>query len=244
MLYTAYAPAINPAGPIVGLLVDEWTETIPAKQETTALTFHYDRPNCEAPQSMLLVTPSTMRGVWTWQEVVASLHEALDLARLARSRARPARSARLRAIPTGHGGHVDVPSGDVCDQLRRAGESGGDQWLDSRRSPSICQPSRCGTGSKDGRARSNFDRALKAEVADALWMISKQWQMGEFIGDDAGSPVLAKALFETTRLTKYKAGDEPAAAIEHGSAARGDRREPAAGVRACRARRSRSTSGC
>lgn len=67
----------------------------------------------------------------------------------------------------------------------------------------------------EGRPRTtNFDRALKAEVADALWMISKQWQMGEFIGDDAGSPVLAKALFETTRLTKYKAGDEPAEPIE------------------------------
>jgi hypothetical protein len=82
MLYTAYAPALNPAAAIAGLLVDEWTETIPVRQETTALTFHYDRPNCEAPQTMLLVTPSTARGVWTWQEVVASLHEALDLARL------------------------------------------------------------------------------------------------------------------------------------------------------------------
>ena len=67
----------------------------------------------------------------------------------------------------------------------------------------------------EGRPRTvNFDRALKAEVADALWMISKQWQLGEFIGDDAGSPVLAKALFESTRLTKYQAGDEPAAPIE------------------------------
>ena len=67
----------------------------------------------------------------------------------------------------------------------------------------------------EGRPRTvNFDRALKAEVADALWMISKQWQMGEFIGDDAGSPVLAKALLETTRLSKYQAGDEPATAME------------------------------
>ena len=82
MLYTAYAPALNPSAAIAGLLVDEWTETIPVREETTALTFHYDRPNCEAPQTLLLVTPSTMRGVWTWQEVVASLHEALDLARL------------------------------------------------------------------------------------------------------------------------------------------------------------------
>ena len=67
----------------------------------------------------------------------------------------------------------------------------------------------------EGRPRTvNFDRALKAEVADALWMISKQWQMGEFIGDDAGSPVLAKALLETTRLAKYQAGSEPAEALE------------------------------
>ena len=66
----------------------------------------------------------------------------------------------------------------------------------------------------EGRPRTtNFDRALKAEIADALWMISKQWQLGEYIGDDAGSPVLAKALFETTRLTKYQAGDEPAEPI-------------------------------
>jgi hypothetical protein len=82
MLYTAYAPGIDPAGAIVGLLVDEWTETLPAGQETTALTFHYDRPNCEAPQSLLLVTPSTLKGTWSWAEVVGSLHEALDLARL------------------------------------------------------------------------------------------------------------------------------------------------------------------
>lgn len=67
----------------------------------------------------------------------------------------------------------------------------------------------------EGRPRTvNFDRALKAEIADALWMISKQWQMGEFIGDDAGSPVLAKALLETTRLAKYQAGSEPAVAME------------------------------
>jgi hypothetical protein len=82
MLYTAYAPGINPGDAIVGLLVDEWTETIPVRQETTALTFHYDRPNCEPPQSLLLVMPASLAGTWTWAEVVSSLHEALDLARL------------------------------------------------------------------------------------------------------------------------------------------------------------------
>ena len=38
----------------------------------------------------------------------------------------------------------------------------------------------------------NFARALRAEVRDALWMLCKQWQMGEFAGDDAGTPVYAK----------------------------------------------------
>ena len=58
----------------------------------------------------------------------------------------------------------------------------------------------------EGRPRTkNFDRALKAEVRDALFMLTKQWQMGEFRGDDAGSPVTAKVHIETTRLNKYQA---------------------------------------
>jgi hypothetical protein len=65
----------------------------------------------------------------------------------------------------------------------------------------------------EGRPRTtNFDRAMRAEVRDALWMLSKQWQLGEFVGDDAGSPVLARAHLATTRLTKYQpgaAGAEP-----------------------------------
>lgn len=82
LLYTAYAPGLDPSQPLVGLLADEWTEVIPAEQETTAMTFHYDRPNCEPPQTMLLVTPSAFSGAWAFNNVVAALHEALDLARL------------------------------------------------------------------------------------------------------------------------------------------------------------------
>lgn len=50
----------------------------------------------------------------------------------------------------------------------------------------------------------DFDRALQAEVRDALWMLAKQWQMGEFLGDDAGSPVSSKMYLEKTMLTKYR----------------------------------------
>ena len=51
----------------------------------------------------------------------------------------------------------------------------------------------------------DFDRALKAEVRDPLFMLTRQWQMGEFRGDDAGSPVFAKVHMATTRLNKYRA---------------------------------------
>ena len=45
----------------------------------------------------------------------------------------------------------------------------------------------------EGRPRrADFGRALRAEVRDPLWMLTRQWQMGEFIGEDAGSPVTAK----------------------------------------------------
>ncbi|MFK8101568.1 MAG: hypothetical protein AB8G15_03555 [Saprospiraceae bacterium] len=62
----------------------------------------------------------------------------------------------------------------------------------------------------EGRPRTvNFDRAIKAEVRDALWMLTKQWQMGEFKGDDAGSPVFSKVHLATTALTKYQAKNGP-----------------------------------
>jgi hypothetical protein len=60
----------------------------------------------------------------------------------------------------------------------------------------------------EGRPRTaDFERALRAEVRDALWMIARQWQVGEFRGDDAGSPIGAKVHMDTTRLTKLSAGD-------------------------------------
>jgi len=62
----------------------------------------------------------------------------------------------------------------------------------------------------EARPRSqSFERALQAEVRDALWMLTKQWQMGEFRGSDNGSPVFAKLLMQTTRLTKYQPANGP-----------------------------------
>ena len=56
----------------------------------------------------------------------------------------------------------------------------------------------------EGRPRAvDFERALRAEVRDALWFLTRQWQFAEFAGEDAASPVQARTLVESRPLTGY-----------------------------------------
>ncbi len=83
MLYTAVCATATPAPNVAcGLLLDEWTEVIPQETETTGLSFHYDRPNSEAPQTMLMVLPTQLTGNWRWDDLVDALTYTLESARL------------------------------------------------------------------------------------------------------------------------------------------------------------------
>jgi hypothetical protein len=82
LLYTAhFASPFDAASRLCGLVVDEWTETIPVSEIDAGIAFHYDRPNAEAPQTMLLVTPSEFRGGWQFDDLVDAINETLDLAK-------------------------------------------------------------------------------------------------------------------------------------------------------------------
>ena len=48
--------------------------------------------------------------------------------------------------------------------------------------------------------------SLAARVADPLWLLARQWQLGEREGEDAGSPVVARLLGETNQLGRFRAG--------------------------------------
>ena len=59
----------------------------------------------------------------------------------------------------------------------------------------------------EGRPRKrDIAEALRAEVRDSLWMLSRQWQMGEFRGNDAGSPIAAAPVITRAPVTRYKSG--------------------------------------
>ncbi len=88
----------------------------------------------------------------------------------------------------------------------------------------------------EGRPRTQaFDRALRAEVRDALWMLSRQWQLDEFRGDDAGSPFFAKLHVDPRAPHPVPARRRPGRAVRGGRAAGGEGRAAPAAARTRRA---------
>jgi hypothetical protein len=68
-----------------GLVLDEWSELIPAGQVNTSVAFQYDAPSTQPPQSLLLAVPGQMKdipGVWTSQELASIVHDTIDLVKV------------------------------------------------------------------------------------------------------------------------------------------------------------------
>ncbi|HEX6325675.1 MAG TPA: hypothetical protein VFZ72_03815 [Jiangellaceae bacterium] len=54
----------------------------------------------------------------------------------------------------------------------------------------------------------DFARALEARVHDPLWLLARQWQVGEFKGDDAGSLTAARLEIDETPVNRYQPGPD------------------------------------
>jgi hypothetical protein len=69
----------------------------------------------------------------------------------------------------------------------------------------------------EGRPRTvDFERALRAEARDALWFLTRQWQFGEFQGEDAGSPIDARTVIRATPIQHYATRGQGAVAYDAG----------------------------
>jgi hypothetical protein len=63
------------------LVVDEWTEVVPYREQTTGVALHYDQPDATAPQCVLVAVPPERGRAWQLVDLVATLHDTLEIAR-------------------------------------------------------------------------------------------------------------------------------------------------------------------
>ena len=50
---------------------------------------------------------------------------------------------------------------------------------------------------------------LQARVHDPLWLLGRQWQLGEFAGEDTGSPVTVQITTQVSPVVSFRPGDDP-----------------------------------
>jgi len=65
------------------------------------------------------------------------------------------------------------------------------------------------------RMRTNdLSDALEARIHDPLWLLARQWQFGEFLGSDGGSPAVAELEYETALVDRFSSGPPGSAAAQ------------------------------
>ncbi len=86
---------------VSGLLIDEIADRVPETEIDTGLTFHFDAPNTEAPQSLLLAVPPRGHS-WDYDLMINTLRDTYNLARI-RAVDGHAMSAHNQVLPAIYG---------------------------------------------------------------------------------------------------------------------------------------------
>lgn len=176
---------------VTGLVFDEWVEllpgadhirrnrrntppiTSPPESELTGVAFHYDRPDAKAAQSLLIAVPPNLDRGWTPDTLVQVLRETLEL-------------GKLRGVDLG-----DLPVASLLPAIRIGPNTPTGRVLAGfENQPTGTEDSRMFRLDPICRTPLGIDDGLAARVHDPLWMLTRQWQFGEFAAQDAGSPAL------------------------------------------------------
>ncbi|GGT03053.1 hypothetical protein GCM10010271_00970 [Streptomyces kurssanovii] len=214
-----HAPAeAAPGTAVTGLLLDEWIELLPGSDvlrpavepplpagappapapeapaaaappetELTGVAFHYDRPDAKAPHNVLIAVPPDLDRGWTSDGLVQVLRETLEL-------------AKLRAVDL-----ADLPLlDDLIPAVRISPEGATGQALsrvETRRPNTDPEgPFRLEPGHRTG----DVESGLAARVHDPLWLLTRQWQFGEFAAQDAGSPAVVRMSGNSARIDAWR----------------------------------------
>lgn len=86
----------------------------------------------------------------------------------------------------------------------------------SRANSYACEPLRAWNRLEPRPRTAEFDKALECSIHDPLWMLTRQWQFGEFQGEDTGSAIFAKIHMQSSPITRIKTPTSPAQAYTDG----------------------------
>lgn len=171
--------------------LDEWQETLPGlwsadgtvtQKVSATMGFGFNAPGARPPQAVVLAVPPTDDAPLDTDLVRAILAETRLLARSRAVRGRDL--GRLGAFLPSAWLRADSDGIQLDD----------DSWTPP--TPSDWLHARLEQAAPEG----DVDEGLRARVADPLWMLSRQWQMGEHQGENASSPACARALSRTAPL--------------------------------------------
>ena len=71
----------NPAQALSGLVFDEWTEVLPARETTSGVAFHFNQPDTEPPQVMLLAVCPAEGETWRWEYLSETILDTFERAK-------------------------------------------------------------------------------------------------------------------------------------------------------------------
>ena len=78
-LLLSYVDELHTSVPWSGIVIDDWTEIVPNRTETTGVAFNYEGPRTKAPQAVLVAVPSGLGSDWVMDQLVRSLEQTMDL---------------------------------------------------------------------------------------------------------------------------------------------------------------------
>ena len=80
--------------------------------------------------------------------------------------------------------------------------------------PSITTWNRIEPNPRKSGVKPDLARSVAAQVRDPLWFLTRQWQFGEFRGEDAASPQYVQAKLRYFPLTGWRPSNSPNVGFE------------------------------
>lgn len=82
LLFLNYAATLDAGETWAGLLMDDWSEIIPNETEQTGIAMHYESPQAQAPQAILVAVPAAQDYHWKFAPLSNAVEQTMNLMKI------------------------------------------------------------------------------------------------------------------------------------------------------------------